>query len=105
MFNDVSYWRGGSDDFSSPVWADIKESINILEREPLDIVQIVGHSQQESEPVRFDDKLYCLDVRRCFVFTENGNITELDGSELKNNGKQILDEYFEHIKKYSGFFF
>lgn len=104
MFNDVSYWRGGGEQFSSPIWADVKESINILDREPIDVVQIVGHSQQESKPVRFDDKLYCLDVRRCFILTENGTVTELDGSELENNGKAILDEYFDAVKKGFGLF-
>lgn len=106
MFNDVSSWRGGEDSYSSLIWADVKESINILDGRVKwnDSVQIVGHSQQENKPVRLDDKLYCLDVRRCFILTENGTVTELDGTELENNGEALLNEYYDRIKKYGGFF-
>ena len=102
--NDVSIFRGGSSSDGSMVWADWHEFIT---ENPLPgIVQVFGHTQQEQDPININDSFYCLDVRRPFLLSEEGIITEIDG---RNIPQINVEEEQEKLKKYldrlSAFFF
>jgi Icc-related predicted phosphoesterase len=61
---DLSYLRGGYNNVGSCIWADIRESLtNDLYS---DKIQIVGHTQLESQPY-LTSTIKCLDVRKCFI--------------------------------------
>jgi len=102
--DDVSCWRWGSEPASSIVWCDVRE--HLFEQKHLSgCIQVFGHTQQEDEPVRMNDELYCLDVRRAFILDKDGVIRELTGKELENNGQKVIDAEKKYLDKASGFFF
>ena len=78
---DVSYYRGGSRDAGSPVWADINEHFDAelipnMRWRP-DAYQIFGHTLQSSgEPV-ITSHFACLDCRHAFRLDEEGKIREI----------------------------
>ena len=71
----VSVNRGGSYVTGSIVWADYHDHLEKSLRIP-GIIQVFGHTQQESEPLNIDNELFCLDVRRPFYLTEKGEILD-----------------------------
>ena len=77
----ISFYRGGTCYFGSPVWADIREYGK--EDEWSGKVQIFGHTQLAEKAVDLDDKIYCLDVRRCFFIDENGVVREMNGNKVE----------------------
>lgn len=91
----ISCFRWGNDPAGSMVWADWQEFMQVGAEIP-GIIQVFGHTQQESYAINIEDKFYCLDVRRPFLLNEEGDITELDGSKIP----QIdVDNYNEEKKK------
>ncbi len=76
----VSMNRGGGHITGSIVWADYHDHLDKALRIP-GIIQVFGHTQQESEPLNFDNELFCLDVRRHFILTEDGKILDSKTNE------------------------
>ena len=72
---DVSYSRWGRTPFGSPIWSDVDDMRADAPELP-GYYQIFGHSQQEKGPV-ITDCFACLDCRRAFRLTEDGNIKEI----------------------------
>ena len=72
---DVSWYRGGSDPVSSPVWADVDEYCG---GEPLldGYYHVFGHTLNPGGPVHVGDKGVCLDCARAFVM-DNGKVHTL----------------------------
>lgn len=65
--------RGGSNQSGSIIWADFWEHVdkrNWLEDENL--IQIVGHTQLNYNPVSVGARLYCLDCREPFYIDSEG---------------------------------
>lgn len=71
--SNISYYRGGRNEFGSCEWADLREHIDV--ENPKDsivpigeegVYQILGHTQLK-EPL-ITDKWTCLDCRRGFIF-------------------------------------
>lgn len=88
LVRDISGLRGGTIEFGSPVWADVKEHeatvpfTNELLKDypfalPDNIYQIFGHSQQEKDPI-YRPHFCCLDCRRAFILCKDGHIMELE---------------------------
>lgn len=71
--NQVSWFRGGYDDYSSPLWCDFNEyEQNNTKNE---WHQIFGHTQENSPIIRSNYAM--LDCRRCFILnTETKEIKE-----------------------------
>ena len=61
---DVSHYRWGDKRWGSMVWADIHEAVEEENRIP-GVVQVFGHTQLR-RPLNVEDRVYCLDCRRCF---------------------------------------
>lgn len=59
----ISFWRGGYDDFGSPIWADVREVTDNLI--PTADYCVFGHTQQKKDPV-ITDEWACLDCRKAF---------------------------------------
>lgn len=81
---DYSSYRGmfGSTT-GSIVWSDIREKFGYEEDANADgfDFQIFGHTQLHENPI-VTDTWACLDCRRAFILDENGNLKELDGSDI-----------------------
>ena len=76
--NDISYRRGGFNDYGSMIWADTMDHYFDNKGEGLfGDYQIFGHTQCVSEPLIFE-KFANLDCRRGFILDDYGNILELD---------------------------
>ena len=78
--------RGGQKLAGSMIWADFFEHTdrkNWLSNH--DIIQIVGHTQLRFNPVRVDNRLFCLDCRESFYIDSEGIIRSY------NNDKSIMD--------------
>ena len=74
----VSFLRGGWAKCGSIVWADIREFLN----EPETFAyQIVGHTQLKNPIVT--EYIAALDCHRAFLFDDDGNICELDGTLIE----------------------
>lgn len=104
IFSDVSFYRGGEDPFSSFLWTDLDEMI--LAEDPIDAVQVFGHSQQDSDPVKYKD-CYCLDCRKSFILTDDGVVRHLNHLAVEDNTSMIDDRMkakSEAMSKYMGFF-
>lgn len=69
---DIPYSRWGASRYGSPVWNDVDDLTDGKEELP-GYCQIFGHSQQESDPV-ITDYHACLDCRRAFRLTEEGEL-------------------------------
>lgn len=92
----ISCFRWGSDKYSSIIWCDVNELM--LDSKKLDAVQIFGHTQRQSEPVRNGDD-YDLDCRRCFYLTDECVVLDsLTGDEVKDNGESEMNAYKERLK-------
>lgn len=77
VLNDISYRRGGFEDYGSIIWADTLDHYGDSKGANLfGDYQIFGHTQTESEPLIFD-KFANLDCRRAFLLNDFGVITEL----------------------------
>lgn len=72
--NQVSFYRGGFDTYSSPIWCDVRE-FDTCEK-PKDYYQIFGHTQLELEPI-ITKEFACLDVRKGFIVNTDNNTIEL----------------------------
>lgn len=83
--NDVSYYRWGPDSYGSIVWADADEHIRPQFKEE-NIIQIFGHTQQESDPYILGNHAYCLDCRRAFLINENGDIIDSESKSIIGGG-------------------
>ena len=57
------------------IWSDVDDWEDKFYELP-DIYQIFGHTQQETEPVKCKH-FACLDCRRAFRLTENGQLQDL----------------------------
>lgn len=78
VLNDISYRRGGFDDYGSMIWADTMDHYGDKKGEGLfGDYQIFGHTQTTGSPLIFD-KFANLDCRRGFILDDYGNILELD---------------------------
>lgn len=77
---DVSYSRWGRCRYGSPIWNDVDDFDRGKEELP-GYYQIFGHTQQEYGPV-ITDYYACLDCRRPFVLTEDGNLKEFKNPEI-----------------------
>ena len=66
----VSIWRGGCDEVSSCIWADIHE---VYDNEPArGFIQYVGHTQQHEHPFK-TKAITCIDCRRLFELDTKNN--------------------------------
>ena len=74
LLNQVSYRRGGWDMTASCIWADIRD---ILEKDNMfvDYYAVFGHTQLKTFFI--DKDFACLDCRKCFKISDNGQIFEL----------------------------
>lgn len=67
----ISEYRGGYQNFGSPVWADVREvNNNII---PTTDFSIFAHTQQESDPI-ITNTYACLDCRKAFRLTQDLNL-------------------------------
>ena len=60
----VSCYRCGDKPWGSMVWADVQEQ-GYEENQLPGVVQVFGHSRV-AMPFNFENRIYCLDCRRCF---------------------------------------
>ena len=72
---DISASRWGRAKYPSPVWADVEDHECMEERLP-GIYQVFGHTQQEFSPV-ITKQYACLDCRKAFLLTSNGEFVEV----------------------------
>lgn len=72
--NQVSFYRGGFDKYSSPIWCDVRE-FDACEKSK-DYYQIFGHTQLELEPI-ITKEFACLDVRKGFIVDTDNNTIKL----------------------------
>lgn len=103
---DVSFYRGGDSQWGSIVWADVHEHLDKNERIP-GVIQVFGHTQQEEDPVNYDNEIYCLDCRKAFALTASGNITSLfNGKDIPALDSEVENKkQIERLKRFSAFFF
>ena len=73
---DVSASRWGYARYPSPVWTDETDHKYMRERLP-NVYQIFGHTQHESKPV-ITEQYACLDCRKAFLLTREGNLIEAE---------------------------
>ena len=65
---DISFWRGGYQDYGSPSWADLKEMYNGSAFKK-NLIQIFGHTQlRETGSFYHKDNFYCCDSREVFIW-------------------------------------
>lgn len=72
IWSQVSIWRGGRDDYGSPIWADLDEH-DELGAFP-EVIQIFGHSQLQDYPY-INENMWDVDCRKVFVL-QNGRLRE-----------------------------
>lgn len=102
----IGHSRGGLD-VGSFMWADINDHLGVDETIK-GCVQVVGHTQQENDPVNLGDVI-CLDCRECFYLFDDGIKRKIDNDyiEIPNRRSDIERERqlaWEKIKRYAGFF-
>lgn len=73
-FNSYSFYRGGYGNVGSPIWSDIREHVNLTDKDiEKNVFQIVGHTQLNTD--KFEkNNITCIDSRQLFVLTKDGNI-------------------------------
>ncbi|MDR1722407.1 MAG: metallophosphoesterase [Tannerella sp.] len=75
IFYEASFYRGGWDDFSSPLWTDLREIMDEEKTGHFDdsIVQVFGHTQlMTDEPyILGNGRFYCLDNRRLYILHDD----------------------------------
>lgn len=75
ILSDMSWYRGGSCDAGSIVWADVNEAYNGMNKDLPWSRQVFGHSQQSNYPIINED-FACLDCRRAFILNDEGGFQE-----------------------------
>lgn len=93
--SDISVERWGPNEYGSMTWADVNEHFKEKENHVADY-QIFGHTQLSKQPV-VTDRFACLDVRRAFILTDKGEITELDGTPVIK-----YEELIKNLSKKNG---
>lgn len=103
---DISFHRGGYSQWGSIVWADVHEHLAAHERIP-GVIQIFGHTQQEKDPINYDNTIYCLDCREPFALTASGNIVHLhNGEEIPPiDSEEEYKKELDRLNRFSAFFF
>ena len=76
----ISFKRGGDNDFGSIVWADITEHIKGEQIE--DLIQIFAHSMLKVSGLKVNDYTYCLDAQKAFYIDEDGVVRDFDTNDL-----------------------
>ena len=80
---DVSCYRWGDKPWGSMVWADMQEQGHEENQLP-GVVQVFGHTQV-AMPFNFENRIYCLDCRRCFRLDyQDGQVYDLTTGEPVN---------------------
>ena len=95
----IGHSRGGMD-VGSFMWADISDHLGFDETIK-GCVQIVGHTQQESDPVNLGD-IMCLDCRECFYMFDDGLKRKVDNEyvEIPNTREEREQKRKEAWEKY-----
>lgn len=85
---EISFYRGGYDEWPSILWGDLHEFGEIIQADksineniPWDY-QVLGHTQLKDKPV-IEKEFACLDCRKAFIIESNGDIKKIE--ESKNN--------------------
>jgi hypothetical protein len=71
-FFEISRYRGGFHHAGSPLWADIHELFAEPEHFDNDIVQIIGHTQINSNEPFIKDNIRLLDNRQLYLLNDDG---------------------------------
>lgn len=105
-FDDISVFRGGNSQWPSIIWADVRDHLNKEQRIP-EVIQIFGHTQQAKDPINYDNEIYCLDCRKNFAITIDGNIISLDDEKEipALNSEEEINILSEQLLKSGLFFF
>jgi len=76
MFSEVARYRGGWASYGSPMWADLREYAK-KDYVPFDenIVQIVGHTQLDTETPSQINDIVCVDNRKLYLLDENDTLS------------------------------
>jgi hypothetical protein len=69
-FYECSGYRGGWDNFSSPIWADIHELWEEPEPFAPDIIQIVGHTQSTKEDPIIEKNVWLVDNKQLYLLSD-----------------------------------
>ena len=78
---EVSYYRGGPDQYGSIIWADMMEQGEPENQIP-SIIQVFGHTMV-SEAFNYENRIYGLDCQECFYLDmEKGGIYSLEDKIL-----------------------
>lgn len=78
----VSWYRGGVDDFSSPLWADIHEHYGVTPNKYIkDFFQIFGHTYSKQRIIT--NNWAMLDFGKDATYLEDGVLKDMDGKELE----------------------
>jgi hypothetical protein len=78
--------RGGKEMSGSIIWADFFEHTDPKNQlSDSDVIQIVGHTQLNYNPVRVDNRLFCLDCREPFYIDSDGIV------RYYHNDKSIMN--------------
>lgn len=95
----IGHSRGGMD-VGSFMWADISDYLGFDETIK-GCVQIVGHTQQENDPVNLGD-IICLDCRECFYMFDDGLKRKVDNEyvEIPNTREDREQKRKEAWEKY-----
>ena len=91
----VSHYRGGYDNCSSLVWADIHDHLDIDSNDWADehgYIQVFGHTQLSEDPISIDGKVFCLDVRRAFYIDKEGEIRSYNSDKKVKINIKISDD-------------
>ena len=84
---DVSGYRGGLDAFSSFVWSDIREFMNMEDKtymfaDLLGYTQICGHTRLKEKAIQ-TGPLTCIDLKKIVLLDDQGNLKNKDLSPLE----------------------
>lgn len=86
VLGDISYMRGGEEEYGSCVWADVDEHIKAIETPASvfapGVYQVFGHTMQVDDIPLVNDHFACLDCRKAFVLDDNGKFSELKTHNL-----------------------
>ena len=85
--NEVSFERGGEDQFGSMIWADAREQL-VTTNVMMDMTQIFGHTLLDC-PLNIQNRIYCLDCARAFY------LNLLDGLVYDQTTDELIEERIE----------
>ena len=81
LLANVSYYRGGPDEFSSPVWADIHEHYGEVPNKYIkDLYQIFGHTYSSQRTITKNFAM--LDIGGPIAYLEDGILKDKNGNKL-----------------------